>query len=475
MRRLAITGILVAIAAAGASVARAQAPLPTGLERVRLIQDRSRQELSKTEYLKLPSTDETQLDVGGWMTFTFLDFRDDDHAKATPDLIERLLLADYRAYAKVAHRKGHKFYGRLRNLDFKFFTAPGVVPPTTQSQEGVEVDLAYIDLVLDSDRKGMARLGRQFVRAGRGLTLSAELDGAALEYTGSAWKARMLYGRTLQRDPDIDSSIQGFDRGFGRRDFYIAEGEYRMSSGTRYYAYLLSERDQSRTLSLAQSRLDFHYDADYVGLGTEGRFDPLLHYYLEIVKQSGETLVDIAGGPRVSIDAAGAVAGLLYYPRWKYRPFLSMEYGFGTGDPERRSVTNVFGGKRTITSDTNFLPFGVYDGGLALSPRLSNLHVLRLGYQTKPLPRGDRILPDLLFGTKLSYYMKEEKDGVVSDPLASLAAHDVGFGADFFVGARPFSDLSLLVQYGRFVPGKAYPDPVSDSTNRVLATSTLSF
>jgi hypothetical protein len=456
-------------------LARAQTDVASEVERVRLIQDQKRRELGKTEFLQVPSSGETQLDVGGWTTFTLLDFRDDDRSKRTPDAIERLALEDVRLYAKVAHKDGHKFYGRLRMLDFDFHTRPGVPEPFTKAQEGVEVDLAYVDIALSDDKRGYARVGRQVVFAGRGLVLASELDGGNLEFKSKKLDGRVFYGQTIDRDPDIDTSITGFDRGATKRDFWLGEMEYRVASGARYYTYLLVERQGGRSLAAAQNRVDFDYDTEYVGLGTTGRFDPLLHYYLEVVHQGGETMVDLAGGPRVSIDAAALVSGLLYYPEWDWKPQISLEYAVGTGDPARGSVTNTFGGKRTVSSDTNFNYFGVFDGGLALSPRLSNLHIFRLGYQAKPFPKGDRIVPGLLVGTKLSYYMKEEKDGVISDALAVRATHDVGFGADVFAGFRPVSDFSVFFQYGRFVPGDAYAPTASDTSNRMLLSSTLNF
>ncbi|MBI4863173.1 MAG: hypothetical protein HY815_23340 [Candidatus Riflebacteria bacterium] len=153
----------------------------------------------------------------------------------------------------------------------------------------------------------------------------------------------------------------------------------------------------------------------------------------------------------------------------------TLEYAFGSGDARRGSVTNTFGGKQTITTDENFLYFGTYDGGLALSPRLSDLHVLRAGYQVRPFPKKGRRLPDLLLGTKVACYLKDSVDGIISDPAAAMASRDVGWGADTFLAYRPLSDVSIFVQGGQFWPGAAYPVGVRDRTDRVLASASLSF
>lgn len=463
-------GLLVAGALAlGAGRAAAQVP---AAERLRLIQDRARVEL-RDRYLKLPAPTGTQTDVGAWITLTGLDLRDDDHQSNVPDLIQHVLVQDYRVWISQVYSKDLKMYGRARKLAFGFGTLPGTPEPDTAIQEKVEVDLLFLDI--DMGRGFAGRPGRQFQRVGRGLTLSADLDGLEFSHTGEGWRHRAFGGSSLRRDPNLDTSVVGFDRGTAKRDFALVESEYRTVNGPRYYGYGVLQHDRSRSLNPVQAARPFRYHSEYLGVGAEGRVSQSLHYYLEGVRQTGDTLADIASSPRVKIRAGGALAGLLYYPRGDWHPLATLEYGWGSGDARRGSVTSVFGGKQTGTTDENFLYFGAFDGGLALSPRLSNLHVVRLGYQVKPRPTGARILPEVLVGGKVSAYFKDDPDGVISDPLPALASSRVGTGVDLFVAARPVSDFSLLAQVGRFMPGAAYPATVQDASNRILLTTTLSF
>jgi hypothetical protein len=318
------------------------------------------------------------------------------------------------------------------------------------------------------------RAGRQFVYLGRALVLSTDLDGGSVTHAEGPWRHRVFAGTSIRRDPNLDTSVVGFARGTQERHYYLAESSRTFESGTRAYGYLLAQQDDSRSLSAVQQARDFGYNTVHGGVGAEGTLDQLVHYYVEFVHQGGTALAD-APGRRVDIDANALLAGLLYYPRSDWHPLVTLELAHGSGDPARASVTNTFGGKLTATDDTNFMYFGVYDGGLALSPRLSNLNVARLGYQIKPLPRPGRKLPGLLVGAKVSGYWKDEANGVISDPLATLANRYVGWGADGFIGYRPLSDVSLLAQYGRFSPGSAYAAAAHDATNRVLLTSTISF
>jgi hypothetical protein len=473
---LAAVVFLAAFLAGGPLVA--QDLSATARERFRLIQEDKSVKAADAEFLRLEQSGDRDLDIGGWSTTTYLDLTNDDHRRAVADLLESVTIEDYRFWVAAGLHKGRKVdvksYARGRVLDVHFDTAPGVVAPDTRSQEGLELDLGYVDVTGTSGFS--ARAGRQFVRVGRGLTLALDLDGLDLAKARPSWTYRVFGGETVPRDPNIDTSVVGFARRTQRRAFVLGEVEHRTDSGAKYYGYVVVERDSSRSLDPAQRRRNFSYDTEYYGGGTAGRFNPLLHYFLEVIHQSGEVLIDVPTDPRVSIDGTGLLSGLLYYPKWRWRPLASLEYSLGSGDPRRGSVTNVFGGKQTITRDENFLYFGAFDGGLALSPRLSNLHVLRAGYQVKPLPaKDDQELPDLLIGTKGTLYWKDDVNGVISDPLAILASHDIGTAIDVFLAWRPFSDASMLVQYGRFIPGDAYMSGANDPSERLLAAGTLSF
>ena len=453
--------------------ALAQADAAGAVERVRQITNEARVQGDRpSKFLDLAQQEERQHNVGGWVTITGLDLRDDDHNAAKPDTLRTVLIQDYRLWAAGEMSKDATYYVRGRKLAFEFDTLSGVPEPDFASQEKATLDLAYVDWGF---APGFAlRAGRQFTYVGRALVLSADLDGASVTYTHGSWQHRVFGGVTVDRDPNLDTSIVGFAKETQDRDFYLTDTSYSFESGTRVYGYAMVQQDHSRSLSAAQQARDFSYNTVHVGAGAEGSLGQLLHYYAEFVHQGGSMLAD-GPGTRVDIDANALLAGLLFYPETAWHPLASLELAHGSGDPARTSVTNTFGGKLTATADKNFMYFGTYDGGLALSPRLSDLTVLRAGYQVKPWPHEGHVLPGLLVGAKGSVYWKDETNGVISDPLATLASRYVGSGVDAFIGWRPLSDFSLLGQYGRFIPGSAYALGANDASNRVLLTSTLSF
>jgi hypothetical protein len=458
---------------AWAALAAAQAA-DTSRERVRVIRERASEQGREEALLRLPGTEDLDLEVGGWTSLTYLNIQDDDRDRATLDTTHGLLIQDYRLWMTSDLTRDLRSYLRMRHLLLNFYTQPGAAETDTRSQEGIELDLAYLDYEANAHLR--LRGGRQFVTVGRGLVLALDLDGLEVTHALADWTYRLFAGQTVPRDFNIDDSILGFSRQTQKRRFYFAEVEHRRIDGTKYTAYVLAQDDRSRTLEPLQASRPFRYESHYASLGVEGDIDPRLGYSLEAVYQGGSSMVDILPSPRVRIDAWALLAGLEYHPRGPWHPEVSLEYAAGSGDATRASVTNTFGGKlRPTRRDTNFLYFGVYDGGLDLSPRLSNLHVIRLGYQVKPLPSAQEDLPELSVGVKLSRYFKDETRGGISDLVAGPLSTDVGTGADVFVAARPLSDYTILAQYGLFVPGDTYPARFDDRGSRFLVTSTLSF
>ena len=462
---------LLVLALASAALA---ADAPTLAERTRLIQLRGREPGAQSEFLSIPKAPGRAFDVGGWVTVANLDLHNDDKQDRTPDSTRALFLTDERVWFAGELSDTVEYYVRFRHQKFSLDTAPGVTPTDLSQQEGFKLDQAFVDWRISKQIE--ARAGRQFAQVGRGLTLALDLDGAGVDYTDAQWHHRVFLGRSLDRDPGLDTSLPGFDRGLARHDFAFGESRLTAQNGNQIYLYAVAQRDDSRTSDALLARLPFHYDSNYFGFGSEGRLHPLLNYFAEAIGESGSTIQGTPRFLRVPISAYALTSGLQYYPRWGGHPQLTAELSMGSGDRERNSVTDTFGlGNPSPTTDNNFLYFGAYEGGLALSPRLSNLIVTRLGYSVKPLPRKSGELPQLVLGATASRYWKDEARGAISDTVATLHSSDVGVGLDLYAGLRPFSDLSLYLQYGRFQPGDAYPVDSRNAADRLFLTATQSF
>jgi len=466
--------IVAALAAALVLAAAARAQTNASIaERLRLIEQQGRDNGEVPAYLQLPVAPGRPFDWGGWVTAADLLFHGENH-NSTPSNTTSILLEDARLWFSGDLSDRIQYYVRVRYQDYDVNTNPGATRPNLKQQEGIQLDQAFVDYKISKNVE--ARVGRQFMKVGRGLSLAADLDGATVDYVSPQWTHRALVGRSLDRDPGVDTSVTGYDQGTARHDFVGGESRLRTPSGRQFYLYALVEHDESHSLDPAQNAQNFAYDAHYFGFGTEGRLDPMLNYFLEVVAEGGTTLQGVAPFLRVPISSYASTSGLQWFPPWFWRPQASLELSYGSGNRFRTSVTNTFGGGNAIpVVDTNFLYFGAYDGGLALSPRLSNLIVARLGYQVKPLPADQELLPELVVGATASHYWKDEKDGAISDTLATQSEYDVGSAVDLYVGTRPLSDFSALVQYGRFSPGSAYPVDQRAENHRVFVTATQSF
>jgi hypothetical protein len=137
------------------------------------------------------------------------------------------------------------------------------------------------------------------------------------------------------------------------------------------------------------------------------------------------------------------------------------------------SVTNTQNGN-TSKKDTNFLYFGYLDTGYALSPELSNLHVYRVGLELSPFEKC-AVLKRLKTNINYYRYYKDKSSGGIGDTDATQASSDIGSEIDASLDWKIFSDLSLTLQYGHFMPGDAYPGATSKSEDYFSASTTLQF
>lgn len=410
--------------------------------------------------------------AGGWVAHTFLDFNELDHNRRAVDPISRLLLSDIRVWASHAFAPGRELYVRVRKLDFDFDRDQTLPFLDLRTKEQFDLDLGYYDFPVGGVD---VRAGRQFMLMGRGLVLADVLDGVTTSYRfDNGFVFDTLAGTTLHRQDNLDTRVLGFDRGHNDRQFIGLSGRYKESHrGFVYHGFALAQIDETKSEDPNQDFLDFQYQSRYYGFGTSGTLHHRLNFATETIAQRGSSR---GFDGRADIKANAITANLAYDFREKWTPVATFDYGFGSGDPIRLSVTSSLDlGPSRFAGDENFLHFGQFDGGLALAPRLSNIHVYRLGFRCRPFSQPMRWPSDLVAGFKVSSYHKHRVTGVISDPLANQPFGDVGDALDLFTSWRVLSDLHVLVEYGGFKPGNAYRADARDETERFGVTGTLSF
>lgn len=480
--RATIKGLVTAAVLVGAVLpASVQAQPATGgvQERLRQIEQEKREDLSSRAgsdtYLKQTGENRRLEAFGGWQTFTYLDFSDDDRNSQTLDLLKSLSIKDTRLWYSGKYGQKWGTYVRARLQDYAFQVAPGVTKPDFNILQPLDLDLGYVEYRPSAEYR--VRVGRQFLTLGRGIAMSDILDVAQFYRSAKGLTIQAFYGTTPNRQLNIDSSIPGFNLGLTHRNFGAVEASYLHKSGNRYYGYYLNQNDQSQTTSATVAATDFRYNSQYVGLGANLRLSARVGAIVEGILQDGSTLASLATPLRIPIDASAFDALVFWSPKGANQPLVQGEYAFGSGDRDRASVTNTVGGKTTATTDQNFLYFGRLETGVALSPRLSNMHMVRLGYQQRLRLKGRPIeLTDPILGMKLSTYYKEHQSGAISDTLATNVTSDhIGDAIDFYTAWRVASDISFNFQYGYFEPGAAYPVGTQSSSDRFIVSTTFSF
>lgn len=403
-------------------------------------------------------------DVGGWLHTEFVEMDD------PPDKEERTLrYVDLRLWGEARIADTYTVYARLQT-DYTDFNSGDQFEGQEDNRAHIaRVDQAFVegDWRIDGTRV-VARGGRIFLSLGRGLLFNQVAYGGVVDVSAGRFNARAFGAHSIPHDDDIDRSIPENDDSY--RAFGALELEYRLHVDHRIYGLGLIERDLNDEDPDIPFQ-DFQYDANYVGGGARGEILPALAYSAEGVYEFGS---GVAAGSTTEEDiSAFAFLGRLEY-FWEVdtSPSFEVEYMYGSGDPDRGSVTDTAAGNRLGTDDEGFLAFGFVQTGFSLFPRLSNLHLFKAGALFHPLESVEAF-ESLELGAFGYVYRKDESAAPISDPQSFLNDADVGEEIDLVMRWRPLSDVILAVNYGRFFPGDAYLE--DDARDFVSAALTYSF
>ncbi len=401
--------------------------------------------------------------------YNYYKFINEDKSSAIADSPTGADAPDLRFWLSKRLDNNDSYYVRARYGRLNLKGDNSLAPPNSKNI-GLKFDMLYYTFNRKPDLS--VKIGRQFLRVGRGFTYANIHDGIHVEKLYPKWVLNGFAARTQPRETNADQSNAGYlNRSY--RDFYGFQADYLGLKNKKVYGYVLAERDGK--VKIPASTKDFDYDANYAGAGIEGSFKPNWPYYFEYVMQNGKTAASNALTGTDSIKANAYYLGTDYYfQKNKYKPFLTLEYAHASGDPDRASVTDVIGGNRAGTDDKNFMPYGVYDLGLALHPRFSNINVFKFGGFIKPFYKSEAF-KEMQLGAKYMIYNKSDVNGAISDSLATVANKKVGTGYDLYMTWRAYSDTLIYVNYGVFSPGDAFPVGRRDKSKLINFGTTLFF
>jgi hypothetical protein len=433
------------------------------------------------------------VDYGGYVSYNYLS--DDDPSQNTHILSDTTATA----YALLNLDNAQEFFVRGQ-MDYRDYGigddfGGGIEGPGQHSavqQAYYRFDLqrylsAYRGVALQED--AAVELGRQTVVWANGLTLDQNIDGGVFDFTRGALKIEDVAGITVPETIDFDTSRPGFnDR--TKRGFFGAILSMQIDRH-QPFIYILSERDFNEnekliTLSGASAiTTHFNYNGLYIGAGSTGSLTDHLIYGAEATMEGGNDLSNsyvVNHGAVVPVDqrhddiAAFAADGRLNYLfADPHNSRASLEVIMASGDHDRVSTNDTFGGPKVGTTDQAFNGFGLLNTGLAFSPDISNVVITRLGFSTQPL-NNVALFRKLEIGTDVFLYDKYLERAPIDEQ--SHSGRFLGFEPDVYANWQITSDLTFVMRYGCFFPGNDVGADVigSNRTRQLFFTGvTLAF
>ncbi len=438
----------------------------------RLLEEERRRVLDET----IDISQEFEYDFGGWIRGEFITFDDAPYRDT-----RTLRFYDLRLWGRARVAEIPRVSARLL-MQYTDFNKGDQYGHSQNDFDGPNLDQGFYEIDLSAAvgmTKLTGRLGRQFFQVGRGIALNGTMDGLSIEGETGGWGFKALGAHTIISMDDIDSSRPDHDD--SHRIFAGASVEGPdLGLHTRPYAYGLVQRDLNGSDPPGSGTIEFGYDSEYWGIGLRSQPTTFLSLRGEFVFETGRCYPDpftVTDGSTESDPIRAQCLDLLAeaHPDLPLGLRFSAEYLWGSGDADRLSVTNTVFGNEAGTTDEGFLAFGYVNTGIALYPRPSNLHILRVGAAGRPLEGLGRLLEAFDVALDWFYYMKDEKTGAISDARADLPEAYVGMELDVSVTWRPLSDVLASVRYGIFLPGDAYSSATDDTRGFLSASLTYMF
>lgn len=475
-------------AAAGAPAALGQVG---AANRVQVL-DRQLQQLDRQFRLSVPEgqpiAERALVDAGASLRVAFFSI-DDETSDA-----HYLRQFDGRVYARVEIDGAHRFYGRLK------FQYDDWNSGQSFDGDGDDWNDPFLDrLWYEFDLRGLRRaqtgehtdynfnvkLGKEYFYWASGLVLSQNLYGGTADVELGSFGFTALVGQTSPLETvDFDASRPAFDDDTER---LFAGGMLELRNNPNHAPYvffmaMLDENDEGQVNLGGAFPTRFDYDAYYAGVGSRGSLGSSLRYRAEFVYQFGESTTSsfdpVGFGPlpqtKEDISAMAGLLGLTYLVQDHSDTRLDFELLAGSGDDDRLSSSDTFGGNLPGSRDTAFNSLGYVNTGIALAPEISNLLSIRAGVSTSPLrSRGD-LFRNLRVGVDGFVFMKIDEDAPIS-ARTDRGENFVGGEIDLFLSWRILSDLMFDVRYGLFLPGDAMPSGEDDPRQFIYLGVTYAF
>lgn len=465
--------VIVFILAFGNLYAQAQPVDETRTEEDRLIEDEVQQELEQITKFIPPPRKKFSIRFGGWLSSIFRNYTNTDNDKDADESVDQKWFHEIRLWTKMSFFRKYNIYLRVKNNYTDRTASSTNYSGIGDDYRGPTFDVGYFSTKIRVKNRPVSLvIGRQYVYIGRGITYRNVHDGIKTTFETANFFYKAFLTQTLPDADNIDTSQPEYEKK-GDRLFYGLEMGYLGFPNSVVYGYFLRQRDKSPTYFPGDAQA-YSYDSEYLGIGFEGEAAKL-GYAAEIIRETGKTYTDFDERiDRSDVSAWAYNFSLRYLFDVATHPLLEVEYAYGSGDEDRTSVVESTTGGNIYGDDKNFLYFGTYYSGYALSPRLSNIQIYKIHLAFSPFERFD-FGEGIVCGFKYYFYRKVKAEGGIYDSDATQPFKHIGHETDFYLYWNITPRLRWSFRYGVFFPGKAYPRNTNSNTRYLYTRVKYSF
>lgn len=443
----------------------------TGRKRrqVREAIEESKGRVLETELEEEDISQDLEIDYGGYFRFTFLNWDDgeDEHV---------LRLTDFRLWGNMVYKNTYQAYARMSWLWEDYNKGTQYFYEDENDTSFFRLDVGYLKAdvtqalnVVDAGRL-MMKGGRDYYRAGGGLTLDRRGDGGQMDYTLDNLTIKGYLMQTIVSEENLDRTHPRF--GQDRRQFGGIDLEYEFARELTVFSFAVSNRYHNRQDFLPANYTGtgdqkFGHDSRYYGFGVRGDigagFNYMGEYVIERGKHYGRRGAESFTKESGDVEASALqLKGEYTFRTVKTQPRFHVHYVWGSGDSDVGNTLDTVGSNQTGTDYEAFTPFGYVNTGLSFYPQVSNLRMVSLGAAFNPLDEDKEVI-QLEAGFAGFYYWRNKSQGGISDRFMDPGGSFLGRELDLYLIWRPFSDVSILTQYGVFWPERK---PFRDHSNR---------
>lgn len=374
-------------------------------------------------------------------------------------------VTDVRLWGNLVWRNMHQLYARVMGTWTDYGAGSQYFYQEENDANFPRLDVGYYRGevtrflgVADTFGRLRFKAGRDYYRLGTGLALDKRGDGGLLEYTLGELHLNTFMMRTIYSEDMADRSYPDF--GHNKRLFsgielgnkWNYEGETPGSLDLFAYALwqrFLNDHEFPEFPDVAEQK--FGDDTRNYGLGFKGELGPGFTCSFEYSRQVGERYSE-GSTARTDVDASAYALTTEYvFRNVRMLPKISFQYLYGSGDPDAGNTLDTLGGNLAGTDYDAFTSYGYVDTGVAFFPQVSNMKIYKMGAACRPFEKGEGCA-DLETGINYFIYRRVERMGGISDRFTVPGEGRLGNEVDLYLQWRPFTDVSILAQYGIFNP-----------------------